>query len=404
MIYLVTEQAQLFSSTRFKTISVADSKAIIAKMKIRGLDTETTGLDPHLKELLSVQIGNRDDQIVIDCTTIPIEAYKEILEEPTLYILANAKFDIQFFFKHNIILKNVWDVMLAEQVLNLGYPKGMFHADLKTLEAKYLHKDMDKSVRGKITKVGLTEEVIVYAANDVVDLEDLMNEQKKALDKEDLVTAVRLENRFVLPLAYMEWCGMKLDVDRWKAKMAKDKAKVDKAKKELEDFIIKGSDSNPLFKQFITINRQGDLFSGFDLSPKVTINWNSSKQVISFFKLLGICTKDKDNKDSIDSKILKPQVNQFPILKEYLKYKEAFKQHSTYGQNFLDQLDSNNRIHTKFHQLGTDTARISSGGKDKKAKKEYINFLNLPADYETRACFIAEKGNKWLSIDYSGKN
>ena len=34
---------------------------------------------------------------------------------------------------------------------------------------------MDKTVRGKITKVGLTEEVIVYAANDVVDLEDLMN-------------------------------------------------------------------------------------------------------------------------------------------------------------------------------------------------------------------------------------
>ena len=29
--------------------------------------------------------------------------------------------------------------------------------------------------------------------------------------------------------------------------------------------------------------------------------------------------------------------------------------------------------------------------------------LNLPADAETRACFIAEEGNKWISIDYSGQ-
>ena len=34
-----------------------------------------------------------------------------------------------------------------------------------------------------------------------------------------------------------------------------------------------------------------------------------------------------------------------------------------------------------------------------------INFLSLgiPSDAETRACFVAEKGNKWISIDYSGQ-
>ena len=49
------------------------------------------------------------------------------------------------------------------------------------------------------------------------------------------------------------------------------------------------------------------------------------------------------------------------------------------------------------------TLRITSGGKDKSNKVEYINLLNLPADAETRACFVAEKGNKWISIDYSGQ-
>ena len=53
--------------------------------------------------------------------------------------------------------------------------------------------------------------------------------------------------------------------------------------------------------------------------------------------------------------------------------------------------------------MGADTTRLTSGGKDKATKTEYVNLLNLPANAETRACFVAEKGNKWISIDYSGQ-
>lgn len=373
---------------------------------IRGLDTETMGLDPHTKPLLSVQIGTKDIQIVIDCLTIDINLYKEILEDKdVLYILANAKFDIQFFFKHNIVLNKVWDVMLAEQILYLGYPKGSYHADLKTLEYKYLNKSMDKSVRGKIIKVGLTEEVIVYAANDVIDLEDLMDAQIKALEKEDLVKAAQLENRFVIPMAYMEWCGMKLDVVAWKKKMAKDRANLDKATKELNDWVVNKYGKK---SKFTKVDTQGDLFTGYNTNPQCIINWNSADQVIPLFKDLGINTmtidkKTKKVKDSVEAKLMSPQKSQFPILPIYLRYKEAAKVCSTYGQNWLNQVQENGRIYTKFHQLGTNTARISSGGKDKNAKVEYVNFLNLPSDAETRACFIAEKGNSWISIDYSGQ-
>ena len=77
---------------------------------------------------------------------------------------------------------------------------------------------------------------------------------------------------------------------------------------------------------------------------------------------------------------------------------------SVYGENFLKQINPvTGRLHTNFNPIGTDTARISSGGKDKANKVDYINFLNLPADEETRACFVSEKGNKWISIDYSGQ-
>lgn len=52
-----------------------------------------------------------------------------------------------------------------------------------------------------------------------------------------------------------------------------------------------------------------------------------------------------------------------------------------------------------------NTLRISSGGKykDHGKEKKYINFLNFPSDKLTRSCFVAEDGNKWISIDYSGQ-
>ena len=41
-------------------------------MRIVGLDTETEGFDVYTKKLLSVQIGDYENQVMIDCTTIDI--------------------------------------------------------------------------------------------------------------------------------------------------------------------------------------------------------------------------------------------------------------------------------------------------------------------------------------------
>ena len=402
MIYLISKQTSLFSE-RYNIITVEESFNIINNLgNIRGLDTETTGLNPHQKELLTVQIGNKGNQVVIDCTTIDISLYKDILEDKSIvYILANAKFDIQFFFKHNIILSNVWDVMLAEQILNLGYPRDSFHADLKTLEYKYLGIHMDKSVRGKITKVGLTEEVIVYAANDVVDLPELRNQMLKSLEKEDLVTSINIENKFVIPLAYMEWCGVRLDVDKWKQKMERDQAELDKALQEMCDWVVKNDPTCP----YIYRNLQGDLFSGFDTTPKLNINWNSPKQVIDLFKRYNVSVEVEDkgkSKDSVNAKSLAPQSSKCGLIPIYLKFKEQAKLVGTYGENVLGQINKNTgRLYTKYNVKGTDTFRVSSGGTDGNTK--YINMLNIPADSFTRSCFIAEPNNRWISIDYSGQ-
>lgn len=405
MIYLVTNQKELFKNEVYKIISVEESLKLLNTLTIVGLDTETGGLDPWTKGLKSIQLGNYEFQIVIDTTTISPLVYKEYLESDRLFIGWNLKFDLKFLFRQGIVPKRVWDGYLAERLMWLGYPPGIHSLSLKSAGENYLGIELDKSVRGKIIYAGLTEDVIVYSANDVKYLEKIMRLQYEELVKKGLERAIIYENKFVLPLAYCEYCGIKLDVNKWKAKMQKDEDRVKNALAKCNEWFIKNEPKS----KYIFIDRQGDFFNGFNLEPQVTLNWNSAKQLIPIFKKYGVnvTTEDKEKggvKDSIDAKSLKPQKDKCDLISLYLEYKEAVKVTSTYGENFLKQVNPvSGRVHTNYQQLGADTTRLTSGGKDKATKTEYVNLLNLPANAETRACFVAEKGNKWISIDYSGQ-
>ena len=432
MIYLVTNRQELFESSDYKIIGVDESLSLLDTLQIVGLDTETSGLDCHKDKLLSLQLGCFDFQIVIDCTTIDVSLYKSYLESDRLFIGWNIKFDLKWLFTKGIIIRRVWDGFLMEKLLWNGYPiilspeewyriknkrysftpqdpkkKGSKDSykllnNLKWAGEYYLNIELDKSIRGQIIWKGLVGEVIVYAANDVKYLEKIREKQLILLKEKNLIRATEYENRFVIPLAYCEYCGVKIDRNKWLIKMSKDQEKLNSIKKELDNWLIE----NEPHSSYIKIDRQGSLFSGFNLEPQVTLNWNSTKQVIPIFKKYGVDTSklDKDSgedRDSIDAKILSPQKDKCSLIPIYLRYKEASKVTSTYGENILNQLDENDRLYTNFNQCGADTFRLSSGGKDGKSK--YINLQNLPADAETRACFIAEDGNKFISIDYSGE-
>ena len=404
MIYLVTAHLELFTNEIYQITTVEESLKLLEPLSIVGLDTETEGFDPYTKKLKLLQLGCYDFQVVIDCETIDIQLYKSYLESDRLFLGWNLKFDLKFLFRYNIVPKKVFDGFLAEKLMWLGYPPGIHSLSLKTAGETYCNIELDKTVRGKIHYAGLATDVIKYSADDVKYLEPIMNKQKEELAKKGLLVAMEYENRFVFPLAYCEYCGIKLDIDKWKAKMIKDQIRVDNAMANCNKWLIENEPNSP----YIFINRQGDLFTGFNLEPQVKLNWNSAKQLIPLFEKYGVnvTVEDKEKggtKKSIDAKTLKPQKDKCSLIPIYLEYREAVKVTSTYGENFLKQVNPvSHRLHTNYSQMGADTTRITSGGKDKSNRIEYINLLNLPADAETRACFVAEKGNKWISIDYSG--
>ena len=460
MIYLVSHNKSLFQTDKYIEATMEQAMSVLLPLKLCQLDTETKGLDCHTKALLTIQLGNKDNQVVIDWTTLtPREKQivKNYLESDRLFLGWNLMFDLTFLYVQGIYPKHIWDGMIVEQLLYLGYPAQMREKSLKAAAWNYLNINIDKTVRGKIVNDGLTTEVVIYAAGDVTYIEDIKEKQDIEVEKQGMKLAVELECEFVKSLAYFKYCGVHLDITKWKAKMTKDQAKLDKAISELNAWVVAWDKENPhngydiqypelkypkysadypaevkrlikdgykrfpqedlqtpdgkvdaykkvIKNQFTRIDTQGDLFTGFDTKPKCVINWSSQKQVIPLFELLGINVetfdkKTKQKKKSIEANVLKPQKNDFPIIPIFLEYQEAAKVVSTYGQNWLNAINpKTGRIHADFHSIGTDTARVSSGGGVWK-----LNMQNLPHDPETRACFTSEEGNAWLSADYQSQ-
>ena len=448
MIYFVTGQRELFEfpGTKYKYISVEESLKILEPLQVVGLDTETTGIEIWRGKLLTLQLGNKENQVVIDCITIDVKQYKDYLESDRLFIIHNAKFDLRWLYKEHIVVRNVYDTYLAEKILFLGFPPGIVSLSLQACCDRYLGIFLDKTVRGQI-HAGMTEEVIVYAANDVVHLEDIMNLQLKTITARGQKVALDIENEFVRVLAYIEYCGIKLDPVKWKAKMVKDAERLRIAKQKLNDWVVdyvmKKDDPSLIARNYDTHKKgkpakladnvyvvipQPSLFAEFNTGPQCIINWNSSKQVIRLFEELGfdLLVKDKKTgkmKKSVESKFIELQASKSSIVPLYLEYSAAFKVVTSFGQNFLDAINPvTQRIHPTFNQM-MDTGRLScgSGGKGKggktkdddiaeeedeskdtstQANDKSVNVQQLPATEETRAAFVPEKGHLLVDCDY----
>ena len=242
MIYLVSGQQQLFESNNYKTISLEESLEIIKDWKMCQLDSETSGRDSHVNDLLCVQIGDVEGttQIVIDTSTIDIRKYKDFLES-SCCIGHNLKFDLQFLYNYNIIPRKVYDTMIVEQLLYLGYPSGLISFSLKGVAERRLGIDIDKSTRGEIIWRGLDEKVIQYAAGDVEKLGEIMKLQIKDCKEKQCLIGAKLECDFIPAISYLEWCGIKLDEEKWKRKMDKDKQNLIESENKLNEYCLSNS-------------------------------------------------------------------------------------------------------------------------------------------------------------------
>ena len=145
--------------------------------------------------------------------------------------------------------------------------------------------------------------------------------------------------------------------------------------------------------------RKQELQKNIEKYSEEEININSVQQIgVLLFEKLGlpIIRKTKTGY-STDVDTLKKLEDKHEIISYILEYREISKLISTYVDGLIYEInEKTNRIHSNFNQTVTATGRISS---------TEPNMQNIPARKEEgkiiRKCFKVEKGNVFVSADYS---
>jgi len=386
MIYLVDGSEHAMNPSHYQSATI-DSVVEYCKTKeVLGVDTETEGFDFTCKKMIMFQIGDKDNQYVIDTRHVSIEPLRNILEDKDIIkIFHNAKFDYKFIKKWgNIECEGIYDTFLTERVLNCG--KDNVRYGLKDVCKKYLNVELNKEVRNQF--IGLTgqpfrEDQIVYGAKDVEYLLMVRAKQLPLIDKYKLNNVVELENRAVSAFADIEYNGLDLDSEKWREIEAVNMDKADKLESDLDEMVKNDS----RIKHFVSRYIQTDMFTPVEEIRDVDIKWTSPKQVLAVFK----CIVPK--LDNVNGKQMYKYRFKYPLIDKYVKYKEAMKLCTSYGDAFFKNLSSDKRIHTNFHQI-LDTGRVSSSKP---------NMQQIPADNIYRNCFTAPDGWSFVSADYSSQ-
>ena len=357
----------------------------IPRDAILSFDTETTDVDVTVAKIVGFSFSyeeNRAYYVPIAHSYLGVgnQISKEFAKQAILQlnkhklVLQNFKFDFQVV-KHNfdIELTLFADTMILSWLLNTNEKVGLDYQ----IEKHFNHTMIsfsDVVKKGENFSNVEISKACEYAAEDALMTLKLFKKQisifKETNSEELFNLAFDVEFDFIYVLAEMENNGIKVDVNllqKYKEESSKEIQKL----------------TNEIYSACGT-----------------EFNINSPKQLgVLLFETLGLKTSKKTKTGySTDEAVLSGLVDEHPVIPLLLKYREAYKLHSTYIEPLL-QLglqNSDNRVHTSFLHTGTATGRLSS---------KNPNLQNIPVGNDSviqiRQAFIPRDGYKLVGIDYS---
>lgn len=393
-IHIITRRFDSISNNRndyrFVQSTVQDLYEYFDKIEEIQVDTETEGLDPYLKKILTCQIGTKERQFVIDAQTIDLQDFKPLLENKNkLFLFQNAKFDLRFFRHIGIDIQNIYDTFIAECILTTGLNNRSLGLD--SLVKAYTDGAVDKTIRGEIQFKGLSDNVIVYAAHDVKYLSDIKKGQMKKLyeynmtngDTQDEYTLLGLENKVTKVFADMEYYGVGVDIEKW----------IDTSKSIDNDLMIKQNElddivkTEPKLSHYITNCTQTDLFG--IKQRDIDINYSSSHQKVKLLNDLGFGV------DSSSDGILQKYQDDHIFVKTLREFNALSKLSSSFGLSMLNAVNPvTKRFHPGYWQI-LRTGRIS-------VKDPNTNQIPSKGIYgpKIRSAFVPPKDYKIVGGDY----
>ena len=305
--------------------------------------------------------------------------FRQIMESNIKFIAQNGKFDWKFLLQMGWNVKPLaYDTLLMHYLLR-ETAKG--EHNLEDMSLQYLGRGQHKKELDdwfKTNKMGdddkknyarVPEDLLYsYGAADADVTLELKQVFYPRLEQEGMTD---LFHKLVMPLNYtlthMEFEGFK--IDRKALNYAKDELQKDMLKLEIE---LKGM--------------VGD------------INLSSSQQLakVLFETLkLPIVKTTPKGAPCTDEEAMNLLADKHPVPMKIVEYRGLAKLLSTYVLGIEERLDDSGRLHTKFHQEGTESGRLSSRDP---------NFQNFPRDSKLiKNMFVVDKGNVLIEAD-EGQN
>jgi DNA polymerase-1 len=377
------------------------------------LDTETTGLDVFSEKVILLQV-KLNNIYIFNCLTINPNVIKDIVNLINLskrtVILHNAKFDMKFLFRYfGVMLNKVYDTMWMEVLINQGIGQKLY--SLEDLVFKYCGVQLDKTVRRSFFESfngNVTQEQLIYSAQDVEYLEHIRKQQLTSLEKAGEMKVVELENNLLPVVAEMEYNGIGLDERDWTSLSERNLEVFQKQEIDLKEYVLDRLLEKPFnnaleFADKLNIpvkSKRGRTAVEGLSNPQLIKEWasqqlnlGSPKQVLTMIKALGV------DVPSTNEKVLRDYKNEHPFISNLIDYREFDKKLTTYGLGFLKNINPvTKRVHTELMNLGADSGRFSS---------QNPNLQNIPSfdkktkTLEYRECFRAPEGKLLLATDYS---
>ena len=343
--------------------------ANIIKTEQYANDPVRPGLDPRCSRVFLVQFGTKDRMnYCFNVVCVGLDVLRPIFETVPL-IGANLTFDVQFLL-HNLRLfpRIAWDVIVADRVMTLGF--NIEHS-LADVAERWIKEKLNKTVRETFLQpfqLEATEQQVRYACTDVDVLFPIFERQRQYAISTNQLEAVELFISLTNPTAAIEYCGFRIDTNRWLELASEAERRERQAAEELAGLLKINPDD--LTKRAVVLEAANALGIKLD-------------------------TLDRVERDEVRRGYEGDERGRFFEL--YDKWSHWQKRVTTYGRDFLIHIHPlTGRAHPRLKIAGTDTGRFACSDP---------NLLNIPRgegdDLDFRSAFVAPEGYVFVNADYA---
>lgn len=382
-----------------------------------GVDTETTGLDPHRNQVRLIQVasdtsavivdldGFRSDGRLVDWSQPGLRELRALLQGVIPKVLQNAAFDINFLKCEGISLGgHIFDTMIAAKIVNNGTNSPN---DLGSIVKRNLHVELPKELQRADWSKTISSDMLTYAARDAICLPLLvpvlsLKLQSAVVKDKTLYDVFQLEMEALTPIALMQWRGFCFDVEAAQLFYQDLQQQADALRlvflEKLDQLIQINFPNDPHLwlprDPDGSVNTREKDSGSKRLGTKVYKGFNprSPKQMAQRLQQAGVLLPpDSKGDPSLDQNLLAGLRGDFEIVRLYLEWKSSVTRVSDI-QKLIESLGPDGRIHCSYRQMGTETGRLSAASPN-------LQQVNRSGDFRSK--FTAQDGYSLVVADFS---